>query len=275
MKYIAKEIPENVNVSKINPLKEFFILLGGLFGILLLIYFSLGYAFDRLIAKMPDQLEAFFSKTFEQTYAVREAPTAEEKRLQDILDQLQAVEQTGLRPCRVHVVKEPTVNAVAIPGGNILVFSGLLKEVKSENELSMILAHELGHFAHHDHLRALGRGAILAFCSVLLFGADSSLTDFLMNALMTTDLKHSRRQEIDADAFALDLLNQRYGHVGGAADFFERLEQKEKMPHFFAFFSTHPHHKDRLVLLRQRIKEKHYELKETAGLNLAVAGSGQ
>ena len=45
------------------------------------------------------------------------------------------------------------MNAVALPGGNIVVFAGLLKEIKSENELAMILGHELGHFAHRDHLR--------------------------------------------------------------------------------------------------------------------------
>jgi Zn-dependent protease with chaperone function len=60
---------------------------------------------------------------------------------------------------KVSVHDQATVNAVALPGGNIIVFKGLLTELKSENEVAMILAHELGHYAHRDHLHGIGQGA--------------------------------------------------------------------------------------------------------------------
>lgn len=263
MKYIPRVITENVNVTKVNPFKEFFILAGGILGTLVVIYLALGFFLDKAIERMPERLEQTFSKLFSQTYGFKQTSPEQEKDLQKVLTQIVDLIPEHSLEYTLHVVKEPIVNAVALPGGHIVVFSGLIKQVQSENELSMILAHELGHFAHRDHLRGLGRGVVLVVLSSLFLGMDNSLTDFFMNVLVTADLKHSREQEIKADRFALDLLHERYGHVGGATDFFERLKEKEKSPHFLAFFSTHPHQDDRIDLLKQRIKQKGYEMKET------------
>ena len=62
------------------------------------------------------------------------------------------------RPFHVYVTEVDDINAIALPGSNIIVFSGLLQNIQSENELVMVLGHELGHYAHKDHLRGLGRG---------------------------------------------------------------------------------------------------------------------
>ncbi len=42
----------------------------------------------------------------------------------------------------------------------MVVFTGLLEKMTSENELAFVLAHELGHYDHRDHLRGLGRAAL-------------------------------------------------------------------------------------------------------------------
>ena len=264
MKYIPKAITENVNVMKVNPLQEFFVLIGGILGSFIVIYLVLGFTLDKVIENMPARLERTFSNLFSQAYGFKKTLPIQEQTAQNLLDQLiERISPKDTSDYTVHIVKEPVVNAVALPGGNIVLFSGLMEQVKSENELSMVLAHELGHFAHRDHLRGLGRGAVLVLLSSLFLGMDNSLTNFLMNILVTADLKHSREQEIMADQFALDLLEQRYGHVGGAIDFFERLREKEKLPHLLAFFATHPHQDDRVYLVNQRIQNKGYAVRET------------
>jgi predicted Zn-dependent protease len=48
----------------------------------------------------------------------------------------------------VYLMENEEINAVALPGGNIVVFTGLVAQVESENELAMVLAHEMGHFTH-------------------------------------------------------------------------------------------------------------------------------
>ena len=119
----------------------------------------------------------------------------------------------------------PTANAMALPGGNIVVYTGLLDRVASENELAFVLAHELGHYAHRDHLRGMGRALVFAVIAGLLFGPDSGTGSLLAGALGLTELSFSRRQETRADAFAVAALHCAYGHVGGSTDFFDRIGQ--------------------------------------------------
>jgi hypothetical protein len=63
---------------------------------------------------------------------------------------------------RVGVVELDAPNAFALPGGQLLVTSALLREARSENELAFVLGHELGHLAGRDPLRALGRGLLVS-----------------------------------------------------------------------------------------------------------------
>jgi Zn-dependent protease with chaperone function len=145
-----------------------------------------------------------------------------------------------------------------LPGNNIIITTALIEGLESENELAFVLAHELGHFANRDHLRGLGRGLVLLTISTILFGADSSVSQVLENSLQNVEMKFSQNQEKKADLFALRLLNERYGHVGGAIDFFEKLKKKEKGGRFLYFFATHPHSLERIRYLKQEIAARGY-----------------
>jgi predicted Zn-dependent protease len=231
------------------------------------IYLVLGFALDILVAKMPARIEQTVGSFFSRAYNFKKSPSAGELKLQALLDELTRQMPESNFEYTVHIAQSPQVNALALPGGNILVFSGLLKEVKSENELSMVLAHELGHFAHRDQLRGLGRGAVFIVLSGAVFGVDSQITEFAQKALLTTELEFSRQQEAAADKFALGLLYKRYGHVGGAVDFFEHLKDKTKTRRFLNFFSTHPYPLERINLLEKEIRKRGYPLKDKIPFN--------
>ncbi|MFC1631986.1 M48 family metallopeptidase [Candidatus Omnitrophota bacterium] len=254
MRFTPKIIKENVNVSRSSPLRELFVLLTGILGVVLVVYIVLGQALDVLIARMPEKLEQAAGGVFAGVYRLQsEEPDPEQSKLQLLLDELTQYYPDDSTRFTVRIHQSPDINALAIPGNYILVFSGLLEEVNSENELAMVLAHELGHFAQRDHLRGLGRGLVLVFISGIVFGADSAIADFTQRTLLTADLRFSRQQEAAADSFALKLLHHKYGHVGGALDFLERLEEKRELPHFLKFLSSHPDPEDRMSLLRQEI----------------------
>ncbi len=68
-------------------------------------------------------------------------------------------------------------------GGHILLFQGLLDILKTENSLSFVIGHELGHFKNRDHLRGLGRGIVLTALSATFTGANSNLTSLLPRPL--------------------------------------------------------------------------------------------
>ena len=268
MKFTPKEIQGNVNISTTHPLKEFFILLFGILGALLVIYLILGLVLDILVDRMQLGLENKLGILFKQRFESSKSLTPAEKEMQRIIDDFLPYMPATKYQFRVYIINQDKVsNAVAVPGGLILVYSGLFKDIQTENELAMILAHELGHFAHRDHLRGLGRGLVLAAISIVTFGADSAITQFLMDILITTDLRFSRKQEAAADKFALELLNKKYGHVAGATDYFEHIKDKKTLPRFFKFFSTHPLYPERITMLNEEIKNKCYQIKEKIPLN--------
>ena len=271
MKYTPKILKGNVNVSKKSALKDFFILLGGLFAITVGVYIVLGFAVDFIVPKLPLKTEKILEKAHSHFYKYASGDAEEQEiKVQKLLDKLiKQLSDEAKQDYKVHIVPNSKSNALALAGGHIVVFSGLLDEIESENELSMILAHELGHFANRDHLRGLGRGLVLFTISIAILGADNPATNFLKNSLTNVQMKYSQHQERQADLFALELLEKRYGHVGGTVDFFKKLKEKEKMGRFFYFFSTHPYCEDRITAIKEHIRREGYTEKEKIPLNFS------
>ncbi len=265
MKYTPKELHENVNVSHTSPVRELFLLLGGLLGILIVMYVVLGFAVELVVMRMPPNIEQHFGSLFSGMFAENDRTEADDC-VQQLLDAL--VEQSSL-PGRyvVHIIPSSQANALALPGGHIVVLSGLLNKLKSENELSFILAHELGHFAARDHLKGFGRGLVLTTISAFWAGVDNSLTQFLMRSLMSVEMRFSQRQETAADLYGLDLLKKRYGHIGGATAFFQVLATEEAHGRLAYFFATHPYPQDRVDELRRTIEAKGYPSGEKTALD--------
>jgi predicted Zn-dependent protease len=153
---------------------------------------------------------------------------------------------------RVGVIDDEQPNAFAVPGGWIGVTTGLLAQLESENELALVLGHEIGHFRNRDHLRGLGRGIALAVVLGALGLADSGATSSLATfAAGVADRAFDRDQESDADLFGLALVYSEYGHVAGALGFFERLPEPESAVerHLTHYLATHPMNEDRIDAL--------------------------
>lgn len=258
MKYVPKEITEEVNVAKTSPLAELFTLMSGILGIIIIVYILTGFAVDLIVATGSSEFEQTLGKIYNNSFIDKKRPAEvkTEAKIQKILDNLTAKRPDTLRSQHyaVHVIPDETINALALPGNNIIVYTGLLKQIDSENELSFILGHELGHFAHKDNLRSMGRGLVLLFISTTLFGENSTVTDFIVNSMKDVNLKFSQQQETDADLYALELVNKEYGHVGGSLDFLKKAAKKEKTGKILYFFTTHPHPIDRIEASKQWIK---------------------
>ncbi|MBD3305146.1 M48 family metalloprotease, partial [candidate division KSB3 bacterium] len=240
MKYTPKPLQGNVNVSPTSPLKELFLLLGGLIGIMIIVYLVLGLAVDVIVPRLPAGLERHLGVLYSDVFDQRN-PSPADQALQELLETLIAASPTLTEPYQVHLIPSSQANALALPGGHIVILSELLHVLASENELAFILAHELGHFANRDHLKGLGRGLVLTAISAFFIGVESNLTSFLMRSLVGVEMQFSQRQETQADLFALELLNAHYGHVAGATAFFETLTEDSTRSRLSYFFATHPY----------------------------------
>ncbi|WP_136805885.1 M48 family metallopeptidase [Desulfosediminicola flagellatus] len=260
MKYTPKQLEDNVNVSKSHPLVDLFWLTGGLVLIAGLIFLALGLATDLAVSKTPVNIENWLGKQALKRFTSTTNPPLQQ-RLNTLLASLPEDSLLHDYDFKIFLSETDAVNAIALPGGNIVVYSGLLREIKSENELAMVLYHELGHFEHRDHLRGLGRGLSLTLASVLLFGSDSAASEVVSKTLLTFQANYSQSQESAADTFGLDMLVAHYGHAGGATDFFSRLatqaDNTNRLPYLLA---SHPHPQDRIDEINKRIIDNNYSI---------------
>lgn len=270
MKFTPKYIDENVNVSKTHPLAELAWLVGGMLLLALVFYLVLGVTADLAVAKIPIKAEVWLGEYFVDSFEANE-DEALRRRLQPLLDNLPADSPLHNYTFTVQLVKSKEINALALPGGHIVVFSGLVEQAESENELAMVLAHELGHFAHRDHLTRLGRGLSLSVAAMLVFGEDSAISRLVSNFFLVTESSYSRQQESDADRFGLELLVNSYGHAGGATDFFARVGKKagSRAPYLLA---SHPHPDDRIEELQSLISENGYRIETITPLGDDLLG---
>ncbi len=151
-----------------------------------------------------------------------------------------------------HVAQSPQVNALALPGGHVVVFTGLVAMSETPEELAGVLAHEIQHVVGRHSLRAMVRGLSLrALLGMALGGTGDAGSMVVGLAEHLGSLRFSREQEAQADRDGLALL-QRCGIAGGGmADFFERLARTSgEVP---AFLSTHPGSEDRARRIRAQL----------------------
>jgi Zn-dependent protease with chaperone function len=127
---------------------------------------------------------------------------------------------------RVSVIAEESGNAWALPGGVVLVTTGLLDVVPSENAMAYVLAHEIGHLHGGDHLRVLDRRLAMALLLDAAGWQSADLGDFLLGAGLLTRREHTLAEEEAADRFALGVLQAEYGHVGGPDALLEAVSNR-------------------------------------------------
>ena len=149
----------------------------------------------------------------------------------------------------VRLVESEVVNAAALPGGKIVVFSGLLAEADSADEVAGVLAHEIQHVLHRDSLRGIvGRLGGSAVIALLLGGGD--LARLAGQAGELDQLAYGRDQERAADQAGIRLLARAGLPPQSLPAFFQRLEARGPagLPEFL---STHPDTAARIVELRR------------------------
>jgi len=151
---------------------------------------------------------------------------------------------------RLRVVNSPIINAVALPGGQILIFRGLLDFAQDPNEIAGVIAHELGHVAlDHPTTVMVERGATAFLIGLVVgdvFGASA------IGAISTAALSasYSREAESAADAEAVTLMEKAGYDLAPFAAFFTRLQEKQgdgELP--IGFLHSHPPSDERAHLI--------------------------
>ncbi len=256
MKHVPKQPRDGINVSDTHPLVEAGTLVVALSAIFAAIALILIFLVDIALYVIPPEKEATLFRNWLPEDLTTVSPADEQlNRTQLLVDRLAFHWPDSPYQFRVEIDDSDVSNALALPGGLIIVTRGLLEQVRSENELAFVLGHELGHYRNRDHIRGLGRGLVLAlFFAAITDGDVSGLS------LKVTDLAllgFSRRQELAADEFALETVYTHYGHVSEAWRLFDRWDDAgDSSGGFAAYTSTHPQPGDRIERLAAYAREQ-------------------
>lgn len=223
------------------------------------VYVVLGMTVDYMVPRISPETEKHLGDFLKEKWADSGEYPEQKKQLQGLVNRLYA--KCGELPYQleVNVAESDAINALALPGGRIIILTGLLEKVETENELTFVLAHEMGHFANRDHLSELGRGLVFMAMSVGLFGPNSYVGQQVGKLLQVSEMSFSRKHESMADDYALDMQNCFYGHVAGATDFFEHTKQLEEESFTGHYLSSHPRTKERISALHDLSRKRGYD----------------
>ncbi len=250
MRFVAKQPREGINVSDTHPLVEAGALIAGLAAIFLIIAMALIFLIEVALYFVPADKEVQIFADWLPEDLVTISPT-DERLLETraLVDRLAAHWTDTPYSFRVEISDSDIANAMALPGGLIVVTQGLLDQVESENELAFVLGHELGHFKNRDHIRALGRSIVLSLFFVAITGSDVGGLGITVADLASRGF--SRRQESKADEFGLAIVNAEYGHVNEASRLFLRWDTDSNfVGDIVSYLSTHPNPGDRVEEMR-------------------------
>ncbi|TAJ29905.1 MAG: M48 family metallopeptidase [Nitrospirae bacterium] len=139
----------------------------------------------------------------------------------------------------VTVVRSDVVNAFALPGGYVIVFTGLLKKADSPDEVAGVLSHELNHVVlRHGLERIVKTLGIVAVVTIFVGNQEGLVGLAKQLGIELATLKFGREQEMEADLQGLRLLHRAKIASDGMIHFFERLSESDKLQ--VELLSTHP-----------------------------------
>ena len=151
----------------------------------------------------------------------------------------------------VNVQSSKELNAYCMPGGKIMVYTGLIEQLDlTDAEISAVVGHEIAH-ALREHSRerasrAYAQQLALAGAAAVTGAGASTLDLANMVATVTFQLPHSREQEAEADRIGLELMSRAAYDPRAAVEVWRKME-KAGSGGTIEFLSTHPSGKSRIA----------------------------
>lgn len=195
----------------------------------------------------------------------------QDKALQDYIDSvgLKIVQQSGAAqagyPFDFHLLQDPqTVNAFALPGGQVFITMGLMRRLQSEAQLAGVLAHEISHvIARHgaEHLAKQQLGAALVTAVGVATtdeygrGRESAVIAQAVNQMVS--LRYGRQDELESDRLGVRFMSEAGYNPKAMIEVMQILEATRKGGSPPEFLSSHPNPGNRAQQLDAIIAEQY------------------
>lgn len=226
-----------------------------LVSIVLMVLFVVPFAADRVTPLVPASVEKYIGRVADNQVSVvfggkqceNPAGRAAFVKLVEMLRQAGDIDVAA----DAAVVSNDIANAIALPGGKIYVFEGLLAKANNVDELAGVLAHELGHVKNRDGLRNMIHNGGTSFLIGLLFGDVTGSSAIIFASREMIQASHSRDAERSADQMTIDIMRKLGRSPKPMGEFLLRVTGKEKGKGL-ALISSHPLSEDRLARMSQQ-----------------------
>ncbi len=226
-------------------------------------------------ADLSPQMERRIGEKAMQEIRAREPSFVDDPELADYLNsvtrRLIAASDDPSQETSTFVLRDPTLNAFAMPGGFIGVHTGLIVSTQSESELASVLAHESAHVTQHHMARQINTQSQAQMITLLSLAvavlATRSNSDLAQGALIggqaagvQTQLNYSRDFEREADRLGLQRLERAGYDIHGMGSFFGRLDKYSRLYDNSApaYLRTHPMTTERIADMENRIQSRPY-----------------
>ena len=151
-------------------------------------------------------------------------------------------------PAEIAVLRTAEVNAVALPGGRIYVFKGLLDRAENVHQVAGVIGHEIGHVAYRDTMRSLLQAAGLSFLIGVVLGDFSGGGAAAMATQVLLRSSYSREVERHADAYGVGLMTKLGADARALGALLVRIDGANH-PGMPKILLDHPDTKDRLAAI--------------------------
>lgn len=244
------------------------------------VFVLLGSLADYALGLIPPDLDEQFGKlAFESMdhggSEVHEGVIVEP--VQDIVNILEKAVQENKEQdwnFKVHVIDADIKNAYALPGGYIVVYTGLLEEMSRPEQLAGVLAHEMAHVTERHSVQRLVEMAGVAFVVDGLLGDVEGMVALGAEFLSFSTINaYSRDAETEADLKGVAFLQQANIDPRGLMEFFALLDQAdgEMMEMVPEWMSTHPDHQIRIQTIENFLEKEFEKEKKPEDLTEKIA----
>lgn len=170
-------------------------------------------------------------------------------------------------PFQFHLLNDPnTVNAFALPGGQIFVTTGLLRQLTAESQLAGVLGHEIGHvIARHGSEHLARRQLGVALVNAIGVAASDDPTSGRQAAMIAqavnqlVNLNYGRQDELESDRLGFEFMTAAEYNPEGLVELMEILDKATQGGKSPEFLSSHPNPGNRVERLEALIQETYPE----------------
>ena len=204
------------------------------------------------------------STNTEQTQMVKRSGARIQKAVEDYCAQNGLEDELEGYEWEFNLVEDPNVNAWCMPGGKVVIYTGIMPVAQNETGLAVVMGHEIAHaFAKHGaermSLQLLQRGIYIGLEAAMEDYPEQTKNIFLSSYGVGTQigflLPYSRKHESEADRLGLIFMAMAGYNPEEAPAFWERMAAQSKGGAPPEFLSTHPAHETRIQNLKDLVPE--------------------